>query len=345
MTNFNDARMNSRSRTRWTPNKLVELGRSYQSSAVYAAAAELEVFTALAHKPLSASQLARILKCSRRGLEILLDALAALKLLSKSEDSYQLLPGLETMLTPAGTNTILGMAQHQANCMRRWAQLARVVKNGRPARREPSIGGERRDQKAFIEAMHNISAPIADSVIRAIRPLAFEHLLDVGGASGTWTIAFLKACKTAKATIFDLPEVIPMGRRRLAKTKMSHRVKWVAGDFLKDGLPGSVDLAWVSAIIHQNSLEENRILFRKVHAALAPGGRMAIRDVIMEPNRIAPMAGALFAINMLVSTEGGRTYQFSELKPAMESAGFIKVSLARRDAGMNSVLLGQKKKA
>jgi predicted O-methyltransferase YrrM len=190
--------------------------------------------------------------------------------------------------------------------------------------------------------MHNISAPNADEVIQAVQPLKFQHLLDIGGASGTWTIAFLRACPSAQATLFDLPHVIPMARRRLAAARLDQRVKLVVGDFATDALPPGADLAWVSAIVHQNSRAQNRALFTKVLAALAPGGRIAIRDILMEEDRTQPVAGALFAVNMLVATEGGSTFTFGELQEDLEAAGFAGVALARRDEAMNSLVVGKK---
>jgi len=140
------------------------------------------------------------------------------------------------------------MAQHQANCLLLWAQLASVVKTGLPARRVPSVRGQAGDQAAFIGALHSISAPNASRVIQAVQPLQFNHLLDLGGASGTWTMAFLRACPTAQATLFDLPEVIPLARQRFARAGLTNRVQLVAGDFTADPLPAGADLAWVSAI-------------------------------------------------------------------------------------------------
>jgi Ser-tRNA(Ala) deacylase AlaX/predicted O-methyltransferase YrrM len=234
------------------------------------------------------------------------------------------------------------MAQHQANCLRRWAQLAQVIQSGHLAERSPSVRVEQGDLEAFIGAMDNVSAPAADDLIRAVQPLQFRYLLDVGGASGTWTAAFLRACSTGAATLFDLPEVIPMARRRLADAGKAERVRLVAGDSMKDPLPAGADLAWVSAIVHQNSRAQNRELFAKVFASLAPGGRIAIRDLVMEPTRTRPVAGALFAVNMLVATEGGRTFTFDELREDLEAAGFIQPAVLRRDEGMNSVVVAAK---
>ena len=326
----------------WTSEAILALGRNYQGAAVLAAAAELDLFSALTRAPLPAPEIARNLQCDLRGLTILLDALVALRLLEKVGSDYTLPSGLEAFLTPDGRQSVLAMAQHQAHCLRRWAQLAQVVKTGRPAERQPGIRGEEGAQEAFIGAMHNISAPNADEVIRAVQPLQFRHLLDIGGASGTWTMAFLRACPSGRATLFDLPHVIPMARQRLAAAELGPRVKLVAGDFATDALPPGADLAWVSAIVHQNSRAQNRALFGKVAAALVAGGRIAIRDILMAEDRTRPVAGALFAVNMLVATEGGGTFTFGELREDLEAAGFGEVAVARADEAMNAVVVAKK---
>ena len=108
---------------------------------------------------------------------------------------------------------------------------------------------------------------------------------------------------------------------------------------MTDTLPGGADLAWVSAIVHQNSRAQNRRLFANVFQALAPGGRLALRELVMEESRTRPVAGALFALNMLVATEGGGTFTFNELKEDLQASGFAHVRLARQDGTMNSVVV------
>jgi hypothetical protein len=116
------------------------------------------------------------------------------------------------------------------------------------------------------------------------------------------------------------------------------RVRLVPGSFYTDELPGGADLAWVSAIVHQNSRDQNRALFRKIFAALVSGGRILIRDFVMDETRTHPPGGAFFAVNMLVSTPGGGTYTFNELRDDLAAAGFVDAGLARRGEGMDSVV-------
>jgi len=322
----------------WTPDDVLLLARGYQAASVLAAAADLDLFRSVTGGGLTAEEIARARSCDLRAATILLDSLAALELLEKTGHRYTVPPGLLPLLAQEGPGSILSMARHQANCLRRWAQLTRVVMTGRSAAGEPGPLGGEADTRSFIGAMHDVSSPVAGEVIGGLKPMDVACVLDVGGASGTWSLAFLEIFPGASAILFDLPEVIPLARSRITAMGMADRVRFVAGDFLRDPLPEGADLAWVSAIIHQNSREQNRALFASVLRALSPGGRIALRDVVMEPSRTAPAAGALFAVNMLVGTEGGGTYTLDEIREDLEAAGFGGVTLLRRDPAMNSLV-------
>ncbi len=327
----------------WTPEGILALARSYQSACVLAAAADHDVFNVLARRPMSAEQAASVLQTDTRATTILLDALTALGLLAKTEGTYSVPQTVAGVLTDDGTENVLPMVCHQANCLRRWARLSEAVQTGKPARHDVGPRGDDAAQTAFIGAMHNASGPIAADIVSDLGPLTHDHLLDIGGASGTWTLAFLRAAPSSTATLFDLPHVIPMAEARIADAGMAERVRLVAGDFYTDDLPGGADLAWLGAIAHQNSRAQNRELFAKVHAALRDDGVLLIRDVVMDPSRTTPPGGALFAVNMLTATDGGGTYTLDEYRADLESAGFTNVQLARRGDYMDSVIRAEKR--
>jgi hypothetical protein len=109
-----------------------------------------------------------------------------------------------------------------------------------------------------------------------------------------------------------------------------------------DELPKGCDLALLSAIIHQNSPMQNLDLYRKIFQALEPGGMLMIRDHIMKENRTWPPAGAVFAINMLVGTEGGDTYTFEEVKTALETAGFVDIRQFQQGENMDCIITARK---
>lgn len=327
---------------RWTADDLLEKVRGFQAACVITAGADLDAFTALGGAPMTAKELAAKITADPRATAVLLDALVALGLLVKQGDVYEVPADVAELLAGDAPVNVLAGVRHQGNCLRRWDQLGRVVRTGRPARREPSIRGEAGDCESFIGAMNDFSGPMIQQILERLSPLRFQRMLDVGGASGTWTIAFLRAVPEATVVLFDLPEVMPLARERLARAGLADRVSLVAGNFDTDELPGGADFAWLSAIAHQNSRAQNRVLYRKIYSALTVGGTLAVRDVVMDASRTKPQTGALFAVNMLVGTEGGGTFTFEEFAHDLKTAGFTEVELVHQGNAMDSLVRATK---
>jgi hypothetical protein len=318
--------------------QILEMMRAYQVPCLLAAAADLDLFEQLAPAPRTASEVAATAGCDLRAVTILLDALASVGVIVKQDERYSISPELAPFLCEAFPQSVAAMLRHQANCLRNWSRLPWTVHSGKPEYPGPSIRGEDEDKMSFIEAMHVVSRGVADELVQEIHPGGVHCVLDLGGASGSWTLAWLKAEPQSRAIIFDLPHVIPLARERFATSPFADRVELCAGDFNIDDLPKGADLAWVSAIIHQNSPDQNRALYRRIADALEPHGWIYIRDIVMEPSRTAPVAGALFAVNMLSATEEGNSYCLTEIQEDLQLAGFTDVQLVRRDEGMHSIV-------
>jgi hypothetical protein len=318
--------------------QILEMMRAYQVPCLLAAAADLDLFEKLAPAPRTAAEVAAAAGCDLRAVTILLDALAAVRVIVKKDEQYSISPELAPFLCEAFPQNIMAMLRHQANCLRRWSRLPWTIRTGKPDYPGPSIRGEDADKASFIEAMNIASRDVADKLVQEIHPGNVRCVLDLGGASGSWTLAWLKAEPKSRAIIFDLPHVILMARERFSTSPFFDRVELCAGDFYTDDLPKGADLAWVSAIIHQNSSDQNHVLYRCIATALEPHGWIYIRDIVMESSRTAPVAGALFSVNMLSGTEGGNCYSWTEIKEDLQSAGFVDVQLVRRDEGMHSIV-------
>ncbi len=321
-----------------TDEDVLGLARSFQDSMPLLAAVELGVFEKVREEPLRAGEAAAALGADARGMEILLEALAAQGLLEKEEGIYRIPPGMEPFFSEDDETSVLPMLRHSAHMARNWVRLAEVVRRGGPDPERRPFEKDQDQCRAFISAMHVVGRRMAPELAAALDPARFHRLLDVGGGSGTYTIALLRAAPGLEATLFDLPEVIPLARERLGKEGLLERVELVAGNFSTDPLPGGHDLVLLSAIIHQNSRAQNRKLFQACREALLPGGVLVIRDIVMDDSHTAPPGGALFAVNMLVHTEGGGTYSFSEIEEDLGAAGFTEVRLARRGVWMDSLV-------
>jgi SAM-dependent methyltransferase len=315
--------------SKWSQEAIMGLSRAFMESRIFLTGAELDLFTLTAAAPLTAEQIAERIGADRRSLTIVLDALAAMGLLIKQNGAYRTEPSAARLLAADSPDSILPIIRHNVDLWERWSRLSGKVAGRRP----PDWS-----MRAFIDAMHVIGRPLTERIVKLVDPAGARRLIDVGGGSGTYTLAFLEAAPRMRATIFDQPEVIEMARERVGAAGMLERVTLVAGDFEKDPLPAGHDLALVSAIIHQNSPAANGELFRKVFAALDPGGRVVVRDHVLGPDRTQPRSGALFAVNMLVGTEGGNSYTEAEIREALTGAGFTGVRLIHLDTQMDGLV-------
>jgi len=324
---------------KWTGEDVLTLARTFQSACALFAAVELGLFDALA-TPATAEALAAKAGTEPRATSALLDALAAMELLEKRGDDFALAPGVADILVRGGSSCVTSATLNQSRLLGRWSQLAESVKTGKPVK---TISADTMaDRTIFIEAMNEQSRLLTKPMVDALQPLRFTHFLDVGGASGSWTIAFLRAAPEARATLFDVPVVVPGADKRLREEGLRDRVTLVAGNYYEDALPAGADLAWVSAVVHQNSRAQNRDLFAKVFASLVSGGSIVIRDVVMDSARTAPLEGALFAVSMLLVTTRGGVFTFDELAEDLRLAGFDKPELVRRGELMDSLVRARK---
>lgn len=310
--------------------------RRFQNARVILTAAELDVFGKLQEAPATAAELAAGLGLDPRAATRLLDCLVTFGLLAKTDGRYRTTEPA-SFFSSAHPESLRPMLLHMSHVWRNWSHLTEAVRRGANPDRQKATEG-RETLEAFIGAMHVNARTLARETAEAYDAGRFRSLLDIGGGSGTYTIAFLERYPRLAGVLFDLPDVIAMARERLRAEGLLERARLVPGDFYADELPPRCDLALLSAIIHQNRPEQNLALFRKVHRALAAGGALLIRDHIMDEDRTHPPAGALFALNMLVGTDGGDTYTFAEVESALVQAGFGDVRLVRRGERMDGLV-------
>jgi predicted O-methyltransferase YrrM len=326
-----------------TPLDILVQARSYMLSRVILTAAELDLFTRLADQPVAADEIAAGLGLDERGLTRLLDCLVTQDLIEKKHGRYRVTKD-GACLASGHPSSVLPMVQHLGTIWGNWSQLTECMRSGgNPRRRAVSGSTSEADTRAFIGAMHVAARPTAAAVAESCDLRRFAQLLDIGGGSGAYTIAFLKKNTNLRAVLFDLPDVIRIAEDNIAQAGLRDRVAFAAGDFYEDELPSGCDLALLSAIIHQNSPQQNFDLYGKVHRALEPGGVLLIRDHVMDESRTTPPDGALFALNMLVNTPGGDTYTFAEITDTLRRAGFANPRLLRSGGHMDCVVEARKR--
>jgi SAM-dependent methyltransferase len=116
-----------------------------------------------------------------------------------------------------------------------------------------------------------------------------------------------------RATVYDLPATGPYARKIIERFGLTDRIDFAAGDYLKEDIPGSYDVAWLSQILHGEGPEDCQKIVKKAASALEPGGLLLIHEFILDNTMDGPLHPALFSLNMLLGTENGRSYSEVEI--------------------------------
>ena len=306
------------------PDDVHELIRGFMPSRAVLTGLELDVFTAVADGA-AADLVAQRIQASRRGTEMLLNALAALKLLRKEKGIFRNTPLSARFFADASPDSARKALLHTANIWHRWSNLTGSVLAGTPAPRT----GDGEWTTTFIAAMDRNARERSQAVVNTVGAEGIHRILDLGGGSAAYSIAFAKANSEVTAEVLDLPDVIPLTQKYIRKAGLTDRIRARVGDMLLDPLGDSFDLVLLSAICHMFSPDENRALYRRAHAALVPGGRLLVQDFILEPEKTAPRFAALFSLNMLVGTRSGSSYSEPDYTAWLTEAGFRDIRRVR----------------
>ncbi|MGA9072605.1 MAG: methyltransferase [Candidatus Sulfotelmatobacter sp.] len=318
---FRDA-MAARDKAGLLPDRLDQMIRGYMPSRCILTALELDIFTAVGDGA-NAEQIGARIHANARAVAMLLNALVALGLLSKSGDDYKNTVESARFLVQGSKDNHRNGLLHTANIWHRWSTLTDAVRTG--TRIPVDYDDTPEWTRNFIAGMQRNAKARAPLVVKALGTAGVRRILDLGGGSGAYSIAFAKACPYVQCEILDIPEVVPLTSEYVSQAGVSAQVSLRAGDMLQDDFSSGYDLIMLNAICHMFSEEQNQDIFRRAHQALARNGRLVVQDFILNPDKTGPQHAALFSLNMLVATEAGASYSELEYTNWMNAAGFTDV--------------------
>jgi SAM-dependent methyltransferase len=303
--------------------QLQEIARGYRQAQILLTCVDLGVFEALAGNRATAHEVAETTGTNPRAMELLMNAAAAFGLLEKRESNYSNTVLTENCLT-SGKNDLSRSLRLDSAFYRRWGSLPDVVRTGK--RPEENRRDEQPEDwvRDFIYALYNTARPIAPAIAEALalpedRP---ARVIDVGGGHGGYSLALAQRYPLLTATVFELPRVVPVARGIIAQTGLADRVFVQEGDFQYDGLGYSYDVALLFGVLNGESPEGRLALIKKVFEALKPGGKIVIRDFVLDPDRAGPVDATVFALQMLLATDAGGLDTRDDWERWLGMAGF-----------------------
>jgi SAM-dependent methyltransferase len=284
--------------TTWTIPQLLQLSGGYWATCALHAAVRLDVFTPLAERPHTAADLA-----------------------ARDGDAWGATPFAARHLSRDSADYLGHIIRHHHLLMEGWTRLHEAVAEGAPVRERSSHADDDEARESFLMGMFNLASRLGPRIAAAVDLGGRRRLLDLGGGPGTYAIHFCRANAGLTAVVCDLPTTRAFAERTIAAHGLADRVSFAAADYETEPVPGGFDVAWLSHVLHGESPAGALDLLRKAAGALQPGGLLLVQEFILDDARDGPLFPALFSLNMLVGTPGGKAYSGVELVGMMATAG------------------------
>lgn len=307
-----------------TPTRIMSMASAFYDSQVLFTASDLGIFRTLADHPGSDSDaIAASCNLDPRATRLLVDACVALDLLSKDGNRYTNARETSAFLVPGVPGDLSTAIRYNRDVYAAWGQLATFAKTGSPVEKpEIHLGDDEDRTRTFVLSMHGRAMGIGRAVVPLLDMNGVARLLDIGGGPGAYSTLIAKANPELHATVLDLPGVVSVAAELIENAGMSQQVDCLPGDYHSTPFPSGNDAVIIFGVLHQESPDSIRDIFRRAAAALTPGGRIYILDMMTDETRCEPSFSALFAVNMALTTQNGWVFSSEDLKEWLNEAGF-----------------------
>jgi len=330
-----------------TPERIFGLMNAFQQTAALKSGIELDVFTAIGAGANTPALLAAKITASERGLRILCDYLTIMGLITKENGRYALTEESALFLdrrSPASLTAVtgfLGSTWHKKNI----EALTDAVRKGGTA----GVQGDNSKPQdevwvAFAKSMAPLTVPAANFIAELIGASEGKpcNVLDIAAGHGNYGITIARKNPNAQIVAVDWPSVLAVAQENAQAAGVSGRYATRPGSAFETDLGNGYDLVLLTNIFHHFDIPTCETLMRRVYAALKPGGKAVTLEFVPNEDRVTPPAAAAFSLNMLVGTDAGDAYTFSEYEKMFANAGFAKTALHPVTGMPQQVLISRK---
>jgi len=308
---------------------------------------ELEVFTAIGEGNTTAAEIAKRCNASEKGIRVLCDYLTIMEMLTKKDGHYGLTLDSSVFLdkrSPAYvggateflcSETITNGAKHMTEAVR---------KGGTAMENDGTVGPDNPVWVKFARGMAPMMAMPAQMLAKLVDPTADRKLkiLDIAAGHGLFGINFATNNPQAEVTAVDWKAVLEVAKENAQKMGVADRYKTIEGSAFDVDFGTGYDLVLLTNFLHHFDPPTCETLLRKVHAALADGGRAVSLEFVPNEDRVTPPDSAGFSMMMLTGTPSGDAYTFPELERMAANAGFKRSTLHPLPPTFQQVVISEK---
>ena len=293
------------------------------------AALDLDLFTRIAQGKTTLPELASATGVAANRLRTLLTALKTVGLVSETQGRFANAPAADGYLLAGAAGDFRdyirvvngGFLYESLRHLDKALRGERVFKDKGfyegIVYSEGGVGGE-----AFSEAQHAGSLGPAQLMARRIDLGNARALLDVGGGSGAYTLAFLRRNPQLRATILDFPETTETARRYCAEAGLGDRVTHVAGNALTTPWPASQDVVLMSYLWSAVGGPDIVTLAQRAYQALKPGGQVLVHDFMVNDQHEGPAFAAWYLLASMPDNPQAECLSTGFVEKCLADAGF-----------------------
>jgi ubiquinone/menaquinone biosynthesis C-methylase UbiE len=330
-----------------SPQLFFQMINAHQRTEALKAAIELEVFTAIGEGNTTASAIAKRCQASERGMRILCDFLTIMGMLTKQENEYALTLDSATFLDKRSPAYLGGAVEFLSSpeLLEGTKHLAEAVRQGGTAiPNDGTIGPDNPIWVKFARAMAPMMMMPSQLIAKLVDPNADRKLkiLDIAAGHGLFGIGFAKNNPQAEIHAVDWKAVLEVAKENAQKAGVADRYHTIEGSAFDVEFGSGYDLVLITNFLHHFDPPTNETLLRKVHAALADGGRAATLEFVPNDDRVTPPDSAGFSLMMLVGTPSGDAYTFAELERMFANAGFSRSTIHPLPPTIQQVVISEK---
>ncbi len=285
-------------------------------------ASELGLFEKLAQGPSNIQQLSERMGISKISTRIIADAMVALGLLEKQNNSlYRNGPEVAAFLSGTSPRDLRPALRLMNNiAYLNWANLEKAIRS-----RQPSHFGhlDKEQQKIFSEGVEAFTAGAANHLADSYDFRKHKRVLDIGGGTGSFLLPLLRQYNNLEeCALFELSDTAQVAKIRLGKEKLGEKVRVIEGDFMKSPIPSGYDLHILANVIHILSPEHVKELLSNIRRSVEPGTRLLLVDFWTDPTHTNPVMAAMYAGEFLVMSGEGDVYSVEDVREWLQDTGW-----------------------
>ncbi len=319
------------------------MGAMLLSRAVMAGV-HFRVFDRLRHGPKSAAELAAEARCDAQGMELLLNALAACRYLEQRDNRYRNTRLARRWLLSDSDQTAANFIRYNYDQWEWVNHLEEYIESGKAREIHENLGGPQA-WRNYMLGMRDLARLTAEEVVARIGFASPpRRLLDIGAAHCHYSIVMCRAHPGLHVTVVELEPAAQIGREEVAAAGLTDRFTFRPGNLRDTPFGENYDAVFLFSVMHHLDEAANRATLKRIHAALRPGGRLAVLETFRQehqqkrPDQFGSLLALFFGL-----TSRQRTYSFEQVAEWTRAAGFGKIARVNlRTAPLAALLVADK---